>query len=194
MSTHISKVCQAASFAIYKIGRIRKILDRTHTERLVHAFVTSRLDYCNSLLYNVEDKHISKLQLLQNSAARVVTLTRMHEHITPVRRELHWLPIQARIHFKILLFVFKILHNCAPLYLSSLISVKVPVQRTRSVSPGAPLLEPFSWDQKNFGYRSFANAAPTLWNVLPPHIRLSPTIPAFKSALKTHLFKLHYEC
>ena len=170
------------------------ILDRTNTEKLVHAFVTSRLDYCNSLLYNIDDKHLYKLQLIQNSAARLVTRTPMYEHISPVRQALHWLPIEARVHFKLLLFVYKILHNQAPVYLSDLITVKVFRMPTRSSAPGAVILEPFIWDQKNFGYRSFSNAAPSLWNALPPEIRLSPTITSFKSALKTHLFRKHYEC
>ena len=194
MVTNVRKMCQAASFALYRIGRIRNILDRTNTEKLVHAFVTSRLDYCNSLLFSIEQKHIYKLQLIQNSAARLVMRTRMIEHITPVRQALHWLPIQARIHFKILLFVYKILHDQAPAYLSDLITVKVPVRVSRSNSHGAPALKPYVWDQKTFGYRSFSNAAPTLWNVLPPEIRMSPTITAFKSSLKTHLFRLHYGC
>ena len=190
MSSHVSKVCQTASFALHRIGRIRNILDTTSTERLVHAFVTSRLDYCNSLLFGIEDKHISKLQLIQNSAARLVACMKKHEHITPVRRDLHWLPIPARIDFKILLFVYKILHDQAPSYLSDLVSVRAPQRALRSAA--APTLEPTDWEQKTFGYRSFSNAAPTLWNVLPKHIRLAPTVTSFKSALKTHLFRMHY--
>ena len=165
MSTHISKVCQTASFALHRIGRIRNVLDRANTEKLVHAFVTSRLDYCNSLLFGVDEKHLHKLQLLQNSAARLVTRIKLHEHITPVMRDLHWLPIHARIDFKILLFVYKILHNRAPAYLSDLITVHVPKRLTRSAF--APILLPVDWQQKHFGYRSFSNAAPTLWNTLP---------------------------
>ena len=194
MSSHVSHVCQNASFALYRIGRIRNVLDRTNTERLVHAFVTSRLDYCNSLLYNIEDKHIYKLQLLQNSAARLITRTRKYEHITPVLRELHWLPVYSRIHFKILLFVYKILHNQAPAYLSDLIMVKeTPVRVLRSApAPGVPVLKPVDYEQKHFGYRSFSFATPTLWNVLPDEIRLSPTVSSFKSVLKTHFFRKHY--
>ena len=192
MIANISNICRSGSFALYRIGRIRNILDRTSTEKLIHAFVTSRLDYCNSLLFGVEDKHLHKLQVIQNSAARIITRTRMNEHITPVRRELHWLPIHARIEYKILLFVYKILHDVAPSYLSDLVSVKEQVRVLRSNASGAPALEPADWEQVHFGYRSFANAAPTLWNVLPPDVRMSPTITAFKSSLKTHLFRKYY--
>ena len=193
MSNHVKKTCQNASYALYKIGRIRNVLDRTDTEKLVHAFVTSRLDYCNSLLFGIEDMHITKLQVLQNSAARLVTRTRLYEHITPVRQALHWLPIPARIEFKILLFVYKILHQQAPAYLSDLISIKVPVRVLRSnPAPGVPELEPADWDLKNYGFRSFSNAAPTLWNVLPHDVRMAPSVTSFKTALKTHLFRQHY--
>ena len=115
----------------------------------------------------------------------------MHEHITPVRRELHWLPIHARIDFKILLFVYNILHNQAPAYLSDLTTVRVPVRLTRSAC--APVLDPANREQKDFGYRSFSNAARTLRNVLPKEIRLSPSVASFKTFLKTHIFLKHSE-
>ena len=103
--------------ALSNIGRVRKYLDQTNTERLVHAFITSRLDYCYSLLYGVPEKDLNKLQRLQNSAARLVTRTKPRDHITPVLRTLHWLPVRQRITFKILLIVYKIVNQIAPAYL-----------------------------------------------------------------------------
>ena len=94
-----------------------------------------------------------------------------------------------RCCFKILLFVYKILHNQAPAYLSDLITVRVPKRLTRSAF--TPVLEPANWEQKHFGYRSFSNAAPTLWNALPIEIRLSPSVASFKTSLKTYLFRKH---
>jgi hypothetical protein len=190
MSQHVSNTCRSASFALHRIGKIRNILDSTSTERLIHAFVTSRLDYCNSLLYGINDKHISRLQILQNSAARLVTRTRKYEHITPVRRDLHWLPITARIEFKILTLVFRILTNQAPSYLSELVTVHVPARATRSASEAR--LEPGRYFQKTFGARAFYHVGPKLWNDLPHTIRLAPSLSSFKTALKTHLFHQHY--
>ena len=81
MSSHVRSICSLASLALRNIGRVRKYLDQTSTERLVHAFISSRLDYCNSLLYGLPAKEISKLQGLQNSAAMLVTRTKTREHM-----------------------------------------------------------------------------------------------------------------
>ena len=72
MTENLKQICKSAAFGLWKVGRIRKLLDQTHTERLVHAFITSRLDYCNSLLSNLPDEAIQKLQRFQNQAARQV--------------------------------------------------------------------------------------------------------------------------
>ena len=83
----------------------------------MHAF-SSRLDYCNSLLYGVSDELLRKLQVIQNAATRVVTVAKKFDHITPVLRELHWLPVRERIRFKLAMIVYKCLHGLAPPYLS----------------------------------------------------------------------------
>ena len=100
MSSHVNRLCKSASFSIKRIGQICKYLDALCTETLVHAFVTSKLDYCNSLLIGLPDKEISKLQRIQNAAARFVTRTRKTDHISPILRKLHWLPVHKRIIFK----------------------------------------------------------------------------------------------
>jgi hypothetical protein len=109
MKAHVQKVCQAAHFQIRNIGMIRKYLDDQAAAQLVHAFVTSRIDYGNALLYGVSTSIIQKLQHIQNTAARVVTRVRKYEHITPALESLHWLPVQERIEFKVLLLVYKAL-------------------------------------------------------------------------------------
>ena len=124
LQQHIRNTCKSASWGICKIGKIRRYLDRTSTERLVHAFVSSHLDYCNSLLAGLPNSHIAPLQRIQNTAARLVTRTKRTEHITPILQSLHWLPIQQRISFKILLLVFKIIHKLAPAYLQELVSLR----------------------------------------------------------------------
>ena len=100
--------------AIRFIGTLRKYLNRDHLKMMVNAFVTSRLDYCNSLYCGLPKREIDKLQRVQDCAARLVSGIRRSDHITPVMRDLHWLPIGARIDFKILLLIFKILNDLAP--------------------------------------------------------------------------------
>ena len=196
LSDHISHVCKTASYSLFKIGRIRRLLDRPSVERLIHAFVTSRIDYCNSLLYGIDDQLILRLQRIQNSAARLVTQTRKHDHITPVLQDLHWLPVKARILFKILVLVYKFINNDAPLYFSEMISQEDRAMHVRSAyftrqskrHSQETRLVPGNYNRKNFGARSFSYFAPLEWNSLPNDIRSSHSLSLFKSKLKTYLF------
>ena len=92
------------------------------TEILIHAFITFKLDHCNSLPYNVHKYIIKKLQSVQNAAARVITRSRKRDHIAPILLDLHWLPVSERIKFKILLLTFKALHQQAPISIQELIT------------------------------------------------------------------------
>lgn len=93
------------------------------SKKVVHALITSRLDYCNSLYFGIDQCSVRRLQLVQNAAARLLTGTRRRDHITPVLSSLHWLPVVFRIQFKMLLLVFKSLHNLAPSYLTDLLTL-----------------------------------------------------------------------
>lgn len=187
MSSHVNDICRSASLSLRNIGRVRKYLDQNSTECLVHAFITSRLDYCNSLLYGLPAKEISKLQRLQNSAARLVTRSKAREHITPILQQLHWLPVEYRIIFKLLLITFKIVNHCAPEYLTILLQSYSPGRTLRSSSQNQ-LDIPRSFTT-TYGDRAFSIAAPKLWNSLPLHLRQIESINLFKSQIKTHLFK-----
>ncbi len=96
------------------------MLTVSDSEKLVHAFMTSRLDYCNALLGGCPASSINKLQIVQNAAARVLTRSRKYDHITPILQSLHWLPIKFGIGYKILLLAYKALNDLAPAYLTSL--------------------------------------------------------------------------
>ena len=124
MSTHIAKTYGAAFYWLYNIKRISKFLSKENLISVIHAFVTSRLDYCNSILYSLPSSELIKLQRVQNAAARLVTSTPRYCHITPILYELHWLPVKFRINFKLLLITFKALYGMAPNYISDLLNIK----------------------------------------------------------------------
>ena len=112
MEEHVKNICKTSYYHLRNISKIRKYLTEETTEILVHAFVSSKLDYCNSLLYGLP-KHnmMSSLQSVQNTVARIVTLTKKFDHITPVLIQLHWLPVHFRILFKVLLLVYEALNG-----------------------------------------------------------------------------------
>ena len=190
MSAHISFVCKSVRYYLRNLGFIRKYLTRPATEKIVHAFISSRLDFGNAHFFQLPQSQLTRLQKLQNSAARIVTLTKYNDHISPVLHSLHWLPIEYRIIFKILLLVFHCVHGSAPEYNISLIKHYVPSRPLRSLD-SCSLVVPKT--RTNWGDRSFAHAGPFLWNQLPFHIRNSPTVDTFKDRLKYHLFQTAFK-
>ena len=167
----------------------RRFLSTDTTKALVHAFVTSRVDYCNSLLYGLPASHLNKVQRVLNAAARLVCRAPRYCRITPLLCELHWLPVRQRISFKILLFVFKAIHGFAPTYLRELVSIKRSGNyNLRSSSDGLLLATPSYRSRVTLGDRSFQVTAPALWNILPGEIRSITDLGIFKRHLKTHLF------
>ena len=155
----------------------------------MHLFITSKLDYCNCLLYGLPKNQTSKLQRVQNAAARLVMDIRKHSHITPVLRQLHWPPVKARIHFKVLLFTFKAIHRLGPSYIQDLI-IKVKSNSSYGLrsNNGILLLPPTEKMLVTLGGRSFYAAALQLWNSFPVDIRTIVKIEKFKKSLKTYLF------
>ena len=149
----IIKTCSSAFYYLHNIRHIRKYLSRSSSETLTHAFITSRLDYCNSLLYGLPKYQLSKLQRVMNASARLVYCAPKSCHITPLLRELHWLPVCYRIEYKIILLTFKVLHGMGPDYLRHLISVLPPSRYNlrRNDDCGALLTFPKIRNQKDPG-------------------------------------------
>ena len=100
---HITAICRSTYFHVRNIGKIRNSLSYNVCSTIIHALIRCRLDYCNSLLYNVPTHKTDRLQRLQNQCARILTKSPRREHIIPVLKSLHWLTIQDRITFTILL-------------------------------------------------------------------------------------------
>ena len=188
MDKHISKVCQATYYQLRNISAIRSLLTRSAAESLIHSLVTSRIDFCNSLLVGLPSAMLNRLQGVQNAAARLLTGTKKYDHITPILTELHWLPIKYRIEFKILLLTFKAVHGLAPGYVTSLIEQRRLRPGLRSSGTGITLHVPIT-HLRGYGDRAFSSIAPRLWNSLPSSLREIDSIDLFKSSLKTHLFQ-----
>ena len=184
MKPHISNVIRSSAFQLRNISRIRKYLSRDATEQIIHSFITSRLDNNNALLYGLPVNELYCLQKIQNTAARILTFSRKSYHITPILKELHWLPVNQRIVFKLLMIVYKCINNIAPSSLSELLSQYSPTPTLRS---GNKQLLQETKSNRSWGDRSFAIAAPRLWNELPFNIRTAKSITVFKKQLKTHL-------
>ena len=157
---------------------------------LVQAFVHSRIDYCNSLLAGISQQSINKLQKVQNAAARVITRSSKRCHITPILKELHWLPVSARIKFKIICYAYQCLNGLAPSYLVDLVEPYTPGRSLRSGNQH--LMNIPKSNLKNFGSKAFCTVAPTLWNELPRDLKCVPTYHIFKARLKTYLFEASY--
>lgn len=192
MKQHVIKISGSSFYHIHNLRRIRKYLSKQTTETLVHALISCRIDYCNSLLYGIPDTTLKKLQRVQNAAARLVSGTPRFCHITPVLAELHWLPVAARIKFKILLLTFKAINGQSPDYICNLITPKKKGRYALRSNDQNMLEVPSIKSLKTLGDRSFYIAAPTLWNNLPSTLRSIQDINCFKGQLKTYLFKLSF--
>ena len=191
MEKHVNAICRSCYFYLRGIARIRSCLDQHTAETIVHSLVSTRLDYCNSLLFGISGYLIQRLQRVQNFAARVVCQLRRENHITPILRQLHWLPVSKRIEFKVILITFKVLNGRSPKYLQELVSPYQPVRQLRSSNQG--LLTVPSTRLTTFGDRAYSSYAPKLWNALPLHLRSITSLSVFKSKLKSHLFSQYYQ-
>jgi hypothetical protein len=188
MEKEVAAKCRSAWFHLYQIGKIRKYLTLEQTKSVVHAHVTCRLDQNNSLLIGIPKKSLTKLQLIQNASARLIMGLRKRDHVTSSLFNLHWLPIEQRILFKVLLLTYKSLHDKGPEYLKELLTPYVPTRSLRSGSNNllcVPTAHYVETQKRAFGVR-----APLEWNLLPSSLRSKPSIDSFKSALKTHLFNI----
>jgi hypothetical protein len=190
MQDHINMVCSKGFYQLYRLRQIRKYVDTNSLETLVHAFITSHLDYGNAMLYNIPESQLCKLQLLQNAAAKLLCNKRKFDSATECLRTLHWLPVKQRIMFKIALLVFKNKLGKLPTYLSCLIHEK---KNSRSLrSSNKDLLDVPKLKGTMFGRRSFSFAAANVWNDLPEKLKQCVSLAKFKKDLKTHLFQITF--
>ena len=188
MNVQVGEVCQACYFWLKNIHRVRSHLTLTATCQIVHWL--SQDYYFNSFLQGLPKYQLARLQRVQNAAARIIACIPRHEHISEIRMQLHWLPIQQRIIYKILLLTILVVHGKAPEYLFELLVLHKPSRALRSADQ--PIFtQPQSFTNK-FGNRAFVIAAPKLWNYIPTSLRDIHDPNIFKRSLKTYLFEEAY--
>ena len=183
----MTSLCCSSYFHLRKIASIRPYLSDESTAQLVSSLMLSRLDYRNSTLSGLPPSSLNRLQKVQNNAARLVLRKRKSDHVTPLLEKLHWLPVEARIHYKIATLAFRHFENSLPSYLSELLHTYQPSRTLRSSSE--KLLKVPQTNLRSAGNRSFHFQAAKIWNSLPTNVRSSPSLSSFKKNLKTHLFK-----
>jgi hypothetical protein len=194
---HIKNLKRSCMYQIRQLRFIRRYLTKETAAILIHAFVLSRIDYCNSLYAGCHEYIYSSLQSILNAAARLVCGVPRYDHITSWLKQLHWLPAQQRTQFKLAVLSFRGLTGYTPIYLTNMLK---PVA-TNSHRPGLRSLESGNLvkpkvNTKKLVLHSFRISAPLTWNSLPSHLRTSTanniSLIQFRKQLKTHLFSLSY--
>ena len=185
MIDHINHVCKIGFYQLFRLKQIRNYFDIKTIESLVHSFITSHIDYCNSLFAGLPEVTIKKLQRLQNAAARLIVQKSRRDSITAILKDLHWLPVRFRVKFKICLTVYKCLNGSGPHYLHELL--QYTHKRSLRSATNKLLVVP-KMKTETFGKRSFKYCAPKYWNELPLNLRESDNICVFKKRLKTFYF------
>ena len=192
MRQHVNRIASSCFFHLCRLRQLRRSVGPEATKRLVSSFVLSRLDYCNAVLAGLPQSTTWPLQRAQNAAARLITNTGARDHITPAMKQLHWLPINMRIKYKLCLMMHLIFTKQCPDYmleLASLTSVGATRAGLRSAE-GASFRKPRV--RTKFGERAFSYSGPAAWNSLPEYLQLTTNTASFKRHLKTHLFASAY--
>ena len=187
LSSHVNYLRRSVNFQLRNLWRIRQFIDQDSCHHAVRALIISRLDYCNGLFTTLSAKELTRLQRLQNNAARLIFAVGRRTDAANLLDTLHWLPVRQRVLFKILLYVFKSIQHISPNYISDYFTIHVPARTLRSSSDSNRLTIPRLGNSIT-GDKRFHIAAAKAWNSLPVDIKSATTTSQFKSMLKTHLF------
>jgi len=191
LDKHISSICKSAYYHIRSLRHIRSAITDDMAKSVASSLVCSRLDYANSLLFGITQKDVNRLQRVQNALARVAASQALPRgtHSSDVLQDLHWLPIDQRIEFKLAILTYNNLNSSQSVYLRSLLNYHTPTRSVRSANTNllsVPRVRTTSVS------RGFSIAAPTVWNSLPSSIRSSTSADTFRRLLKTHCFQQAY--
>ena len=182
VNEQISSLCGSSNFHLRKIGSIRPYLSDASTAKLVLFLILSRLDYCNSTLSGLHSSSLNRLPKVQNNAAKLVFRKRESDHVTPLLKQLHWLPIEACIRHEIVTFAFRHFENSLVPYLSELLQIYQPTRTLRSSNE--KFLKVPQTKLKPAGNRSCCYQAAAVLNSLPIPVRDSLSLPRSKQISK----------
>ena len=185
----MTAICISCNYHIRALRHIRRHLPSDVANIVACSLVGSKLDYCNALLYGISQSNMTKLQRIQNTAARITMEAPRRTHAVDLLKELHWLPVKYRVEFKIATFLYKSMSLKEPKYLSEFLYQKECSRSTRSADQ--QLLQVPRSGTEIFT-RAFQICAPTIWNNLPLSLRLQPSLSSLKKGLKTHYFNIAY--
>jgi hypothetical protein len=192
VKAYITKTTASCLYHLRRLRQIRRRVGEDVTARLVQAFITSRLDYCNSVLAGLPRSSLDRLQRVQNAAAQLIFQLGPQDHVIPSLIQLHWLPVQYRVQFKLCSFMHSIHNGRSPAYLTDI----VQATSTRSTRSGLRSAGTTNYIlprlRTKFGEQAFSHAGPAAWNALPPGLRNIIVSTSFKRQLKTHFFKIAY--
>ena len=188
----INSKCRMAMWNLQKLKAIRNVLTDDLCKTLVSALVLSHLDYANAILSGLPEVDIKKMQCIQNMVAKLVLNCSTMESSTCCLKNLHWLPISARIKHKLLTITYKCLNGEAPEYLSDLLSVIPESRRMLRLSNKYKQLVFPKVKRKTFAARPFSTMVPSLWNELSDSSHRANSVETFKAELKTLLFRRYY--
>lgn len=193
LKSQINQTVRISAYHLRNIAFVRKYLDNNTIKMLVHSHVISKLDYCNALYYGLPNYLLKKLQLIMNRAARLIVGLPVRLSVTPTLIALHWLPIKARIIYKLCVMAYQALNFGKPEYIRALLE-DFHIDTDMILRHGT-VIHRLNEPRYNLelGFRAFEKSVPRLYNKLPETIKCSNTIDIFKKKLKTHLFSACYD-
>jgi hypothetical protein len=188
MRDHVTRLTSTCFGVLRQIRCIRRNLSRRALAMLVTCFVFVRLDYCNATFIGLPHCDLNRIQAVQNAAVRLVAGASRFDHVTPLLRERHWLPVHLRVVYKMAVIVYKCLAATSADYLTALTRPPVSTTTLRLRSADTRCLH-VPRTRTGYGDRAFSVAGPRLWNSLPDSVKSASSLGTFKQRLKTHLFR-----
>lgn len=192
MKEHIRKLVSTGFFHLRRLRQLRRILPRAAKQRLVSTLILSRVDYCNAIFVGLPASTLAPIKRLMNAAVRFVAGLKFRDHVTPAYKELHWLPIEQRITFKLCSMMHSVINGTAPAYISDLVTPISELTGRSHLRSAAAGEYDVPRTRNRYGQRAFSVAGPSAWNDLPTHLRQQKSVTTFRRQLKGHLFRAAY--